>query len=76
MTEFEIEKEYVGRIVGAQGAGINRLREQLAVKIDVFDEVDDKEKEGGKKKKAVHQKTRFKVRYGPDFLERTFTFAR
>ena len=65
MTEFEIEKEYVGRVVGAQGTGINRLREQLAVKIDVFDEVDDKDKEGGKRKKAAHQKSKFKVHYGP-----------
>lgn len=60
-TEFDIDKEYVGRVVGALGAGINKLREQLGVKVDVSDEVDEKEKEGNKKKKAVHQKSRVKV---------------
>ncbi|KAG6866723.1 hypothetical protein C0991_011382 [Blastosporella zonata] len=59
-TEFDIDKEYVGRIVGAQGAGINKLREQLGVKVDVSDELDEKEKEG-KKKKAVHQKSKIKI---------------
>ncbi|GLB37618.1 putative K homology RNA-binding domain containing protein [Lyophyllum shimeji] len=60
-TEFEIDKEYVGRIVGAGGAGINKHREQLGVKVDVSDDVDEKEKEGGKKKKAVHQKSKVKI---------------
>ncbi|KAG5648617.1 hypothetical protein DXG03_003228 [Asterophora parasitica] len=59
--EFDIDKEYVGRIVGAQGAGVNKLRDQLGVKVDVSDEVDEKEKEGGKKKKAVHQKSKVKI---------------
>ncbi|KAG6885973.1 hypothetical protein C0993_006900 [Termitomyces sp. T159_Od127] len=58
-TEFDIEREYVGRVVGALGAGINKLREQLGVRVDVSDEVDEKEKE--KKKKAVHQKSRIKI---------------
>ncbi|KAG2015753.1 SCP160 protein [Coprinopsis cinerea AmutBmut pab1-1] len=57
-TEFEIDKEYVGRIVGAQGAGVNRLRDQLGVKVDVSDDVD--EKESGKKKKA-HQKSKITI---------------
>ncbi|KAJ3513316.1 hypothetical protein NLJ89_g3016 [Agrocybe chaxingu] len=60
-TEFDIDREYVGRIVGSQGAGVNRLRDQLGVKVDVSDEVDDKEKEGGKKKKATHQKSKVKI---------------
>ena len=29
-TEFEIEREYVGRIVGAGGASVNKLRDTLA----------------------------------------------
>ncbi|KAJ7647072.1 hypothetical protein FB45DRAFT_892251 [Roridomyces roridus] len=60
-TEFDIEREYVGRIVGAQGAGVNKLRDQLGVKVDVSDEVDEKEKDGGKKKKAAHQKSKVKI---------------
>ncbi|KAF8973144.1 SCP160 protein [Flammula alnicola] len=60
-TEFDIDKEYVGRIVGSQGAGVNKLRDQLGVKVDVSDDVDEKEKEGGKKKKAVHVKSRVKI---------------
>ena len=57
-TEFEIDKEYVGRVVGALGAGVNRLREQLGVRVDVSDDVDEKDK----KKKTVHQKSKIKVR--------------
>ncbi|KAJ7497521.1 hypothetical protein FB451DRAFT_1211765 [Mycena latifolia] len=61
-TEFDIDREFVGRIVGAQGAGVNKLRDQLGVKVDVSDEVDEKEKDsGGKKKKAVHQKSKVKI---------------
>ncbi|KAG6845298.1 hypothetical protein H0H87_011148 [Tephrocybe sp. NHM501043] len=56
-TEFDIDKEYVGRIVGAMGAGVNKLRDQLGVKVDVFDDLD--EKEG--KKKTVHQKSKIKI---------------
>ena len=60
-TEFEIEKEYVSRVVGAHGAGINKLRDQLGVKVDVSDDVDERERESNKKKKVVHQKSRVKV---------------
>ena len=61
-TEFEIDREYVGRIVGSQGAGVNKLRDQLGVKVDVSDNVEDKEKETGKKKKAlVHSRSTIKV---------------
>ncbi|KAH9949574.1 hypothetical protein B0H21DRAFT_777185 [Amylocystis lapponica] len=52
-AEFEIDKVFVGRIVGAQGSGVNRLRDELRVKIDFSDEADDKEKEHSKKKKTV-----------------------
>ncbi|KAJ7036188.1 hypothetical protein C8F04DRAFT_1339720 [Mycena alexandri] len=62
-TEFDVEREFVGRIVGAQGADVNKLRDQLGVRVDVSDKVDEKEKEaGGKKKKsAVHQKSKVKI---------------
>lgn len=60
-VEFEIDREYVGRIVGAQGAGVNKLRDQLGVKLDVSDEVDEKEKDGAKKKKAAHQRSKVKI---------------
>ena len=60
-TEFDIDREYVGRIVGAQGAGVNKLRDTLGVKIDFNDEPDDKEQIAGKKKKAVHQKAHVKI---------------
>lgn len=58
--EFDIDREYVGRVVGAQGSGVNKLRDSLGVKVDFSDE-DEKEKEAGKKKKATHQKSRVKV---------------
>lgn len=48
--------------MGAQGTGINKLRDQLGVKVDVTDDFDDKEMVIGKKKKVVHQKCRVKVR--------------
>ncbi|KAI0930260.1 hypothetical protein AcV5_007021 [Taiwanofungus camphoratus] len=60
-TEFEIDREYVGRIVGAHGAGVNRLRDSLGVKIDFSDDADEKEKEVGKKKKPAHQKSKVKI---------------
>ncbi|KIJ67957.1 hypothetical protein HYDPIDRAFT_37535 [Hydnomerulius pinastri MD-312] len=61
VQEFDIDREYVGRVVGAQGAGVNKLREQLGVKVDVSDDVDEKEKETSKKKKPVHQKSKVKI---------------
>ncbi|KAL1939803.1 hypothetical protein VTO73DRAFT_9503 [Trametes versicolor] len=61
VTEFEIERDYVGRIVGAGGAGVNKLRDTLGVKIDFSDEGEEKEKEVTKKKKGVHQKSRVKI---------------
>ena len=52
-VEFEINKEFVGRIVGSHGAAVNKLRDTLGVKVDFSDEVEDREKEVGKKKKAA-----------------------
>ncbi|TFY81350.1 hypothetical protein EWM64_g2661 [Hericium alpestre] len=60
-VEFEIDREFVGRVVGAQGAGVNRLRDQLGVKIDFSDDGDDGMKEVGKKKKAIHQKSKVQI---------------
>ncbi|KIK92825.1 hypothetical protein PAXRUDRAFT_829588 [Paxillus rubicundulus Ve08.2h10] len=60
-TEFDIDREYVGRVVGAHGVGVNKLREQLGVKVDVSDDIEEKEKESGKKKKPVHLKSKFKI---------------
>ncbi|EIN11853.1 hypothetical protein PUNSTDRAFT_99129 [Punctularia strigosozonata HHB-11173 SS5] len=60
-VEFEVDREFVGRIVGSQGAGVNRIRDQLGVKVDFSDEPEDKEKEGGKKKKGAHQKSHVKI---------------
>ncbi|KAI0066135.1 SCP160 protein [Artomyces pyxidatus] len=57
-VEFEIDRDYVGRIVGSQGSGVNKLRDQLGVNIDFSDEADDGVKDVGKKKKPVHQKTK------------------
>lgn len=58
-TEFEIDKEYVGRVVGSQGAGINRLRDQLHVKVDVSDEGDDKG--ASKKRGTTGQKSKITI---------------
>ncbi len=60
-VEFEISRDYVGRIVGSGGAAVNKLRDLLGVKVDFSDEIDEREKEGGKKKKAIAQKARVKV---------------
>ncbi|KAI6110629.1 hypothetical protein EDD16DRAFT_1239358 [Pisolithus croceorrhizus] len=60
-TEFEIDKEFVGRIVGIQGVNINKLREQFNVRVDVSDEVEDKEKEFSKRKKSATQKAKLKI---------------
>jgi len=48
-------------VVGAQGSGLNRLRDALGVKVDVSDDAEEKEKEAGRRKKTVHQKSKFKV---------------
>jgi hypothetical protein len=61
-TEFEIGREFVARIVGAHGAGVNKIRDSLGVKVDFSDDHDDKDKESGKKKKVpAGQKVKVKV---------------
>lgn len=54
-VEFEIDREYVGRVVGSQGSGVNRLRELLGVKIDFSDDGDDTRDVSKKKKGSVHK---------------------
>jgi predicted PilT family ATPase len=61
VVEFEIDREYVGRVVGSQGSGVNKLRDSLGVKIDFSDDVDDT-KDAGKKRKGVTQKSKTTVR--------------
>ena len=58
-TEFEVDREYVARIVGSGGIGINKHRDQLGVKVDISDEAD--EKEIGKKGKKIHSKSKIKI---------------
>ncbi|KAL0068793.1 hypothetical protein AAF712_004122 [Marasmius tenuissimus] len=61
-TDFDVDREYVGRIVGAAGAGINKLRDQLGVKVDVSDDVEDKDRESARKKKTgTHQKSKVTI---------------
>jgi len=60
-VEFEIDREYVGRVVGSQGSGVNRLREILGVKIDFSDDSDDT-KDAGKKRKGAAPKSKITVR--------------
>ena len=45
--KFDIDQEYVGRIVGSGGAAINRMRETLGVKIDFDDEGENEEEREG-----------------------------
>ncbi|KIJ49616.1 hypothetical protein M422DRAFT_205079 [Sphaerobolus stellatus SS14] len=62
VVEFEIGKEFVGKIVGAQGSGVNRLRDTLGVKVDFNDEAEEKEKDGKKKKGSSAQpKSKVKI---------------
>jgi transcription antitermination factor NusA-like protein len=61
LVEFEIDREYVGRVVGSQGSGVNRLRESLGVKIDFSDDGDDI-KDAGRKKKGTSQRSKITVR--------------
>jgi hypothetical protein len=63
-TEFDIDRDYVSRIVGTGGAGANKLRTSLGVKIDFADGNDDKDKfvdKSGKNKKPSGQKTHVTV---------------
>ncbi|KAL4080328.1 hypothetical protein V8B97DRAFT_2020946 [Scleroderma yunnanense] len=62
-TEFEIDREFVGRIVGTQGANVNKLRDQFNVRVDVLDDAEEREKEKdlSKKKKSPPQLVRLKI---------------
>ncbi|KAI9508228.1 SCP160 protein [Russula earlei] len=59
-VEFEIDREYVGRVVGSQGSGVNKLRESLGVKIDFSDDGDDI-KDAGKKRRGAVQKSKITI---------------
>lgn len=65
MTEFEIDRDFVGRIVGVGGASVNRLRDTLGVKVDFTDESDDKDKEVVKKKKGSSAASKAKLKVSP-----------
>lgn len=58
---FEVDREYVGRIVGSQGSGVNKLRDALGVKIDFYDDGDDT-KDANKRKKGTGLKSKVTVR--------------
>lgn len=51
----------MGRIVGSQGSGVNKLREALGVKIDFSDDGDET-KDANKKKKGSGLKSKVTVR--------------
>ncbi|KAG9123017.1 hypothetical protein FRC07_000352 [Ceratobasidium sp. 392] len=51
-TEFTIPQEYVKHIVGSGGSAVNKIRDQLDVKLDFNDE-EEKEVKKGKKASAI-----------------------
>jgi predicted PilT family ATPase len=53
VVEFQIPQQYVARIVGSAGAGIQKYRDQLDVKVDIEDLRDSAEQVVGKKKKTT-----------------------
>lgn len=57
---FEIDREYVGRIVGSQGSGVNRLREVLGVRIDFSDDGDDA-RDANKKRRGSGLKSKVTI---------------
>jgi len=60
-TEFEIDREYVGRVVGSGGTQINKIRDSLGVVIH-FDQESEWTRESSKKKREkIPQKSRVKV---------------
>lgn len=58
-VDFEIDRAFVGRVVGSHGNAVNKLRESLGVKVDFSDEIE--EKDSGKKKKAPAQKAKVTI---------------
>ncbi|CAE6430863.1 unnamed protein product [Rhizoctonia solani] len=61
VTEFDIPREYARHIVGSGGSGINRLREQLDVKVDLNDDEEKEGADGKKKGKKPTAKTHVKI---------------
>ncbi|KAG8733700.1 hypothetical protein FRC12_018787 [Ceratobasidium sp. 428] len=55
--EFTIPQEYVKHIVGAGGSAVNKIRDQLDVKLDFTDE-DEKEIKKGKKASATRSRVK------------------
>jgi len=63
-VEFDIDREYVGRIVGSGGTSVNKIRDSLGVTISFDDEAEDSSfKDAGKRKKekTVSQKSHVKI---------------
>ena len=55
--------------MGAHGAGVNRIRDALGVKVDFSDDHEDKDKDAAKRKKVpTGQKVKVKVRPSYDVL--------
>lgn len=79
---FEIDREYVGRIVGSQGSGVNKLREVLGIRIDFSDDGDDvrdanrKRKGSGLKSKVTVRKTHKLPRLMTNILARLLAAKR
>lgn len=60
-VEFDIDKDYVGRIVGSGGTSVNKIRDSLGVSVFFDHETDEPQKETSKKKKAASQKSHVKI---------------
>ncbi|CAE6410521.1 unnamed protein product [Rhizoctonia solani] len=61
VTEFDIPQEYARHIVGSGGSGINKLRDQLDVKVDLNDDADKEGADTKKKGKKSIAKTHVKI---------------
>ncbi|CUA66866.1 Vigilin 1 [Rhizoctonia solani] len=61
VTEFDIPQEYARHIVGSGGSGINKLRDQLDVKVDLNDDGDKEGTDTKKKGKKPTTKTHVKI---------------
>ncbi|KAG8886137.1 hypothetical protein FRB97_007175 [Tulasnella sp. 331] len=51
-VEFDISRDFVGRIVGAHGVGVNKLRDSLDVTVNFDDEADESKGEWAEKGKG------------------------
>ncbi|CAE6403126.1 unnamed protein product, partial [Rhizoctonia solani] len=61
VTVFDIPREYARHVVGSGGSGINKLREQLDVKVDLNDDEEKEGADGKKKGKKSTAKTHVKI---------------